>query len=333
MKMTKFHVLIVNKGRIPVRKYGGTQRVIWYLGKELAAMGHKVSYLVGDGSKCDFGAVGVYDPNLSLNSQIPDNIDLVHLHFPVKETLSKPYLITLHGNTRTEWEVNNLNTTFVSRNHAARYGSKVYVFNGLGFEDYGKPLFNINRQYVHFLGRAAWKVKNLRGAIDIARESNNKLRVLGGHRINLNMGFKVYPDRHVRFEGMVGGEKKNRLINGSKALIFPVTISETMGLASVESLYFGCPVFATPYGALPDIVTPEFGFLSDKKSEIVEALDHVDQYDRVKCHEYACDNFSSRQMAENYLSLYEKVMNGQILNKVPPRLKVLEDFDNLPFYD
>lgn len=331
--MTKSHILIVNRGRIPVEKYGGTQRVIWYLGKELAAMGHQITYLVGAGSSCDFGTIRVYNPNLSLAAQIPEDVDLVHIHFPVQESLPKPYLITLHGNTTTEWEYNNVNTTFVSRNHAARYGSEAYVFNGLGFEDYGKPLFNIERHYLHFLGRAAWKVKNLRACIDIARESNNKLRVLGGYRINLNMGFKIYPDLHVRFEGMVGGEKKNRLINGSKALIFPVTISETMGLALIESLYFGCPVFGTPYGGLLDIVTPEFGFLSAKKSEIVEALENVDQYDRVKCHEYVCDNFSSRQMAQNYLPLYEKVMNGNPLNSVPPQLMDPKSIGNLPFYD
>ena len=40
------HILIVNNTSIPVQKYGGTERVIWWLGKQLVKMGHQVSYLV-----------------------------------------------------------------------------------------------------------------------------------------------------------------------------------------------------------------------------------------------------------------------------------------------
>ena len=137
----------------------------------------------------------------------------------------------------------------------------------------------------------------------------------------------------IRFEGMVGGETKNRLINGSKALLFPVRWNEPMGLAVVESLYFGCPVFGTPYGALPELVGPEFGFLSNKKSELVEALKHLDEYDRRKCHEYVCDNFASIHMARNFLPLYEKVMNGEPLNPRPPRLVNPDIPKFLPWYD
>ena len=111
--------------------------------------------------------------------------------------------------------------------------------------------------------------------------------------MNLKMGIRITLDPRIRFAGMVGGEQKNQLINGSLAPLFPVRWNESFGLAVVESLYFGCPVVGTPYGSLPELVTPEFGFLSNKKSELVEALSHVEEYDRKKCHEYICDNFAS----------------------------------------
>ena len=38
------HVLIVNNTRIPVLKYGGTERDIWHQGAALVKMGHQVSY-------------------------------------------------------------------------------------------------------------------------------------------------------------------------------------------------------------------------------------------------------------------------------------------------
>lgn len=329
--MGPLHILIIYNGKIPTPKYGGTSRDIWYLGKELVKMGHRITFLVAEGSFCDFAEIIPYDPKRPLATQIPENVDLVHSHIPVWEPLPKPYMITIHGYPGHGREF-DINTTFISKNHASHFGSEVYVFNGLGLEEYGKPRFDIPRNYLHFLGKAAWKVKNLKGCISIARKSGKPLRVLGGNRVNLKMGARITLDPNVRFEGMVGGEKKSRLINGSQALLFPVVWDEPMGLAVVESLYFGCPVFGTPYGALPEIVTPEFGFLSNEQSELVDALKNVGDYDRKKCHEYICDNFASIHMTRNFLPLYEKVLNGESLNPHPPQRVNPGKIPILPYY-
>jgi hypothetical protein len=326
------HILIVYNGKIPTPKYGGTSRDVWYLGKELIKMGHRITFLVAQGSHCDFAKIKIFNPELSLARQIPEDVDLVHSHIPIWKPLPKPYMITLHGNSSDERE-HDINTTFISRDHAARFGSEVFVYNGLGLEEYGKPQLDNPRNYLHFLGKAAWSVKNLKGCMNIARASGHPLRVLGGYRVNLKMGMRITLDPRIRFEGMVGGETKNRLINGSKALLFPVRWNEPMGLAVVESLYFGCPVFGTPYGALPELVTSEFGFLSNKKSELVDALKHVEEYDRKKCHEYICDNFASIHMAKNFLPLYEKVLNGEPLNPKAPKLVDPNPPKFLPWYD
>lgn len=282
-------------------------------------MGHRVTYLLDKGSYCDFARVLPKDPNIPLARQIPEDVDLVHTQMRVEGELPKPYIVTNHGGSRDEEEF-YINTNFVSRDHAARFGSETFVYNGLGLEEYGKPQLDRSRNYIHFLGKAAWQVKNLKGSISVANAAGLPLRVMGGYRVNLKMGPRVTLDPRIRFEGMVGGEKKNRLINGSKALLFPVRVAEAFGMAVTESLYFGCPVFGTPYGSLPELVTPEFGFLSNKKSELVDALSHVEEYDRKKCHEYVADSFTSLQMAQNYLKLYEKVLNGETLNPKPPKL-------------
>jgi len=330
--MGSLHILILSRGIIPVLKYGGVERDIWYQGKELNKMGHRITYLVDKGSYCDFARVLTLDPSKSVEEQIPDDVDLVHSHIPLDKPLALPYLITLHGNSADEQEF-DINTTFISRNHAARHGSEVYVYNGLGLEEYGRPDLDRKRDYLHFLGKAAWKVKNLKGSMSIARRVGMPLRVLGGTRVNFKMGWRVTLDPRIRFEGMVGGDNKNRLINGSSALLFPVRWHEPFGLALMESLYFGCPVFGTPYGSLPELITPELGFLSNRKSELVEALKHVDSYDRRKCHEYVADNFNSLQMARNYLALYEKVLNGENLNPKPPKLVQAHTPKFLPWYE
>ena len=193
------HVLIVNNTQIPALYYGGTERIIWWLGKELVKKGHRVTYLVKEGSTCDFAEIINYNPNKPLQEQIPETVDIVHLHFLVDQPLKKPSITTIHGNFQFGMKLPR-NSVFVSKNHASRYGSTTYVYNGLDFYDYGSPDLESPRTYYHFLGKAAWRIKNVKGAIDIANLCREKLIVLGGHRLNLKMGFRFTPYFNIKFK-------------------------------------------------------------------------------------------------------------------------------------
>lgn len=310
------NIVIVNNSVIPALLYGGTERVIWYLGKELVAMGHKVTYLVREGSYCPFANIVPLNPQKSLAEQIPESADVVHFNSVADRHCPKPYIVTIHGNGRME-DIDTC-SVFVSKDHAMRNGSDSYVYNGLDWNDYGKVNLNAPRSYYHFLGKAAWRVKNIRGAIDIIhRVKNEKLYVLGGYRFNFKMGVRLTFSPRIKFFGMVGGEEKNRLLSGSKGLIFPVRWHEPFGLALTESLYFGAPIYGTPYGSLKEIVTSDVGFLSDNSTDIALRIKEGG-FDPKRCHEYACDNFGSRKMAESYLKKYETVLAGQPLSIVKP---------------
>lgn len=313
------HILIANNTLIPAADYGGTERVIWWLGQELVKNGHKVTYLVKEGSTCDFADVLFYNPQRDIKKQIPGDIDLIHMHFITGENFEVPVVTTVHGNPGFGVQL-PLNSIFVSHNQAQRYGSTSYVHNGLNFSDYGDPGLDRPRSYFHFLGKAAWRVKNLRGAIEIINKAHEKLVVIGGHRLNLKMGFRFTPDLNIRFKGMVGSEKKNEILRQSKGLLFPVLWHEPFGLAVIESMYFGCPVFGTPYGSLPELVTPETGVLSDKKADLIDAVRNS-RFSPQVCHEYAVSNFSSQKMTLSYLKLYNDVLNGKKLNQQHPTLQ------------
>jgi glycosyltransferase involved in cell wall biosynthesis len=325
------NILFVNDTKIPATTYGGTERVIWWLGRELVRQGHTVTYLVAAGSACPFAKVLVYDAAKDMNQQVPDDIDVVHFQFQVQGFTKKPYLCTVHNNSgRAEMD---LNSVFVSANHAARNGSTTYVYNGLDIADYRKPDLNQKRSYTHFLAKAAWRVKNVQGAIDIATKSGNKLVVMGGTRLNLKMGLRFTPNLNVRFKGMVNNDQKSQVLNGSKALLFPVLWNEPFGVAITESLYFGCPVFATPYGSLPELVPAEVGLLSNSKSILIEGLKNVDSFSNKLCHEYAVDNFNIAKMAADYIKLYQTVLNGGTLNVVAPMLLEPDQPKYLPWVD
>lgn len=313
-------ILLVSQTAIPVYADGGTERVIWDLGYALSRLGHQVTYLVAPGSTCSFAQVLAIDSAIDLRQQIPPGFDVVHFQFNpdfnLDQDFSLPYVLTEHGNTAGNQAL-PLNTIFVSKNHAERHGSQQFVYSGLNWSAYGPVDFNAPRRHHHFLGKAAWRVKNVTGAIDVALAAGVKLAVLGGSRLNLKRGFRFTWSRQIEFHAMVGGAEKFRLLNASKGLIFPVRWHEPFGLAVTESLYFGCPVFATPYGALPELVGPEFGYLSASAQALSEAVKNL-SFDPRRCHGYAVDTFNADTMAQRYVEKYEQVLNGRALSACPP---------------
>lgn len=313
------HIAIVSNSTIPAMKYGGIERVIWWLGKELVKRKHRVTYIVNHGSIVPFASVQFLDSR-PLHQQIPADVDVVHYQSCGDPETVQPYLTTIHGNINELNAPFDINCVALSANHAKRMNTSVFVHNGIDFDDYGAPDWNRARKFLHFLGDAAWKVKNLKGAIRIAKQAGEKLAVLGGNRVDFNHGIKINFAANARFYGRVGGEQKNYLLNESKALLFPVLWHEPFGLAVIESLYFGCPVFGTPFGSLPELVTKEVGFLSDSYQELAGAAQQLSVYDRKKCHQYVVDLFSAGRMAEDYIKLYERLMNGESLNTARPHV-------------
>lgn len=313
------HILIANNCKIPVFAYGGTERVIWDLGKRLTELGHIVSFLVQKGSHCDFATIYEFNKNLPIEAQIPKGIDLVHFQFNPLQDFDFPYVVTEHSNHDLK-NVMSRNTIFLTKNHAERHGSDQFVYNGLDWRTYGPVDLSGPRKRFHFLGKAARPDKNIRGAIDVALQSGVELDVLGGSRLNMNRHFRFTWSPSIHFHGMVGGTEKFRLLNQSKGLIFPVTWHEPFGLAITESLYFGCPVFGTPYGSLPELTPEDCGFLSASCEELAEAVAHKN-YDPRRCHEFALNYFGAEQMTLGYLDKYKRVMDGESLHTEMPYLR------------
>ena len=315
--MKILHVLLTQLS-IPPKDYGGTERVLWGLYQGQKELGHDVRFLTK--YKSSHPDAMYFDEQLSLESQVEGWGDIIHFHFRYEGDIETPFVCTEHSNSEVEKEY-PINTIYLSSKHAENYNATCYVHNGLYWEDYGEPNFT-PKHHVHFLAKASWRIKNLQGAVKIARNANMPMHVLGGERFNLRRNPYFYISSKLTFHGMVGGEQKNKLVSNSKGLIFPVLWHEPFGLAVIESLYLGCPVFATPFGALPDIITQEnIGVLSDSYAELTEAIKHTDRFDRRECHNHAKKYFSHLAMAKGYIRCYEKVLAGETLNLTRPRAK------------
>jgi glycosyltransferase involved in cell wall biosynthesis len=313
-------IVLVDRGNpIPALNYGGTERVIWGLGFELSKLGHKVTFIVPKGSVCPFANVLEYFSDININALIPKDTDIVHLSFVPDCLVEYPHIITMHGNN-IHTDKFDLNTVFISKDHAIRHHSDVFVYNGLLWNDYPKVNLSYKREYYHFLAKASWKIKNLAGAAKIAVKSNNRLSVMGGEKwkfynIKRNPFYTLNPK--VSYFGQVDNEKKIKIMEKSKGLIFPVLWDEPFGLAIIESLYAGCPVFGTKRGSLPELINEDIGFVSDNENELIDAL-REKKFSPQICHEHAIKYFSSEVMTKKYLVLYDKILHGETLNKTMP---------------
>lgn len=314
------HILIIaHKAILPAQGYGGLHRMVWGLGRALVSLGHRVSFLCAAGSVCPFAQVLYYAPHKRIEEQIPEDVDVVHFNSAPPANFPRPYVETIHGNFNKSFSPNAI---FVSQDHAARHGSSHFVYNGIDWDDleYANPnLDPRNHSRYHFLAKADWKVKNLDGAIRVAKALPDgcKMDVLGGRRFSWHMGLRLTLSSKVSFHGMVAGNRKAELLRQSSGLVFPVVWHEPFGLAVIESLYMGCPAFCTPYGAMPEIVTPEVGVMSESVSQMAYDIAHADFNPRI-CHEYAKERFSALQMAKGYVAKYEMVLDGHVLNPVQP---------------
>ena len=92
------NITLVCGSLLPALRYGGTERVVWALGKELHRMGHRITFLAAPGSRCDFARIVPLDPAQPVERQLPADTELVHFHTHYAGPLAKPHLVTVHGN-------------------------------------------------------------------------------------------------------------------------------------------------------------------------------------------------------------------------------------------
>ena len=245
--------------KLPVNHYGGAEHVIWDLCHMLFSLNNTVVLIAPLGSSCPFAEVIECDFNEGISKHNPKDTDFLHFFSPVPENYDGKFIYTLEGNAQFGEKLTQ-QTVFVSHNQAKRHGGDCFVHNSLSPRDGD---LSLKRENFHFLGKAVWKRKNVKGAIRCARKANSgKIDILGGNRLNFNMGLRFTLDPIARFHRRVDESFKKQLLPKSHGLIFPVLWNDPCPLSIIESLLLGCPVFGTPYSSLPKLVPPEVGFLS-----------------------------------------------------------------------
>ena len=298
-------------GPLPVRRYGGTERVIVWLARGLRELGHDPLILAREGTR--LGELPVHELSPStirrmaqvsdfrLDPSIPDGIDVIHFHSATAGSLELPHLTTIHGNARPGRF--GADHVFVSRDHMVRMWGRHFVHNGIDPADYE---FRTNKSTnLLFLGLASRRVKGVDRAIRIARKADRRLCIAGGWRPSL--------DRRIHWAGMVDNERKRELLSEACALLNPIRWLEPFGLVVVEALVSGTPVIASPLGAMNELVTPQVGALCGDDASFLESIERIGEWSPDACRQRVLDHFTHTIMAQNYLRLYERAIDGTLM--------------------
>ena len=293
-------VALVHHARLPVRGYGGTERVVVWLARGLVELGHDVTLLSAPGSAVP-GVRHVPIPpkqasraGFDTRAFLPAGIEVVHAHQEIADP-GVPWLWTMHGNAR-EGQALPPNTIGLSANHALRHNLTHWVHNGLDPDEH--RFQSRKKDFDLFLGRLH-SVKGWQLAVEAARRTERKMVIAGGWRPVVS--------RWVRFAGTVEGEKKSTLLADARILWAPAQWDEPFGLTSIEALASGTPVLGTRRGALPEIVTPETGATGGSLDELIELIPGVERCDPEACRDLVLRKFHYRVMAERYVEIYKLV--------------------------
>jgi len=295
------HVVVASHQPLPAKGYGGPQRVIVALVRGLAALGHRITLLAPPTTRVPEATVVAVPPRkladpATLAPYVPRDAAIVHTHFPLRSAPgSYPFVQTVHRNLKPG-APSYPNSIFLSRDHARRHNSEVFVYNGLDPADYVFRRFPRRpSQYDLFLG-ALHSAKGYHWAVEAAKRTGHRLIVAGGWRPSFTGSIK--------FVGEVDGSTKAALLARARCLWNPAAWDEPFGLVTIEALLSGTPVLGTRRGALPELITPEVGALCDTMDEMVTAAERIHTRDPGACRAHAARFFTHAVMAEEYVRVY-----------------------------
>jgi glycosyltransferase involved in cell wall biosynthesis len=329
---------------IPPRKYGGTERVIYYLIKGLKEAGHEPILLGTGDSTVDCQIIPIVDKALGFPATKEDvsahnkavknaltkttgqlkellhEVDVIHSHgFDLLPFKDFPNVTTIHGDIKFDdfnyySKRQDLFYVSISKNQQERYPSLKFVRAVYNGED--PELFPLNPEpsdYVCFLGRFD-NEKNPHLAIEMAINFGIKIKLagkidfLGGNYFNENIK-KYLSHPLVEYLGELNSKDSIKLLSDARVNLHPVGWREPFGLTVLEAAYCGTPTMAITRGSMPELI--EEGKTGLLVEDFIEGYHHLGEcfsMDREYIANRARKKFNYKNMSTGYIRAYRKVI-------------------------
>ena len=323
---------------VPPPAYGGSEGVIDCLATGFVEAGHDVLLVTTGDSTCrvpkswaraksapDLMGQTVVEVHHLIHAyeQVAD-FDIVHDHTVLGPLYGQgrcrgQMVTTNHGpftaevNAIYERAVPPTALIAISHDQASRSAAPVsaVIHHGVRPQDF--PVGTGEGDYLLFLGRFS-PDKGAREAALAAHEAGVNLILAAKMREAGEIEYfheQVEPllDRSVRYVGEIGMQRKLELLGSARALLNPIRWPEPFGLVMIEALACGTPVLTLRSGAAPEIVEHGVtGFVCESDSELVPAIEQIDQLDRAACRRAVETQFSAARMVRDHLTLYEHLL-------------------------
>jgi glycosyltransferase involved in cell wall biosynthesis len=339
---------------IPPKLYGGTERVVSWLTEELIALGHDVTLFASGDSVTSAKLEAVWPRALRLDGAVRDpnalhmmmlervyqrsgEFDFLHCHldyypFSLFSRQPTPFVTTLHGRLDLP-EHQPMFDTFSSMPVVSISNSQrrpVPQANWVRTVHHGLPIRllepkPVKPSYFAFLGRIAPE-KGIDRAISIAQHCGVKLKVAA----KVDKADQDYYDERiapmmksgdVEFIGEISDKDKSEFLSGASVLLVPIDWPEPFGLVMIEAMACGTPVIAFNRGSVPEIIEDGLtGFIVEDINGAIGAVDRLDHLSREKIRRRFEERFTSRRMAQDYLSVYRSLSDA-----VAPHLRLVTD--------
>ena len=327
---------------VPPKYYGGTERVVSYLTEELVRQGHEVTLFASGDSVTRARLVAGCPRALRLDKRSVDphahhvlmlenlfrrldEFDVIHfhvdyIHYPLSRRYRHPHLTTLHGRLDLPdlvplyHEFSDMPLASISnaqREPLPRANWRATVYHGLP-----EDLYRFRRtpgSYLAFIGRISPE-KRVDRAIEIAKRGGFPLRIAAKVDRADELYFESVIEpmlRHplIEYIGEIGENEKDAFLGDAYALLFPIDWPEPFGLVMIEAMACGTPVIAYRNGSVPEVMEEGCtGFVVDGLEDAIAAVRRVSRLSRARCREVFEQRFTVRRMAEDYVRLYETLI-------------------------
>jgi glycosyltransferase involved in cell wall biosynthesis len=280
--------------RLPPKKYGGTERVIYHLTEELVKKGHEVTLFATGDTQTSARLVSVIPRslrempnekdiygfnvhsllNMGLAYSMQDQFDVIHDHnahmgLPTANIAQTPVVMTWHGPydsdmTRYFSLLRKPHLVSISNSQARLAPTLDFmgtVYNGLPMEHY--PFGAKSKGYLLFVGRIDPE-KGVHHVMDAAIKLNKKLIIAAKLDDSVSHLKRYYEEeveprlkehpKLLNWIGEVDETERNELMAGALCLLHAVTWPEPFGLTLIEAMACGAPVVAFALGSIPELV-------------------------------------------------------------------------------
>lgn len=324
--------------RTPPSHYGPWERVVSLLAEGLVKKNIDVTLFATGNSvtsgKLSFICPYPYEENRDIDPKVwealhishlfeqAENFDLIHNHYDFlpltySRLVKTPVLTTIHGFSSEKilpvYKKYNQNTYYVSISNADRRPELDYiatVYHGIDLSEF--TFQEKSSDYLVYLGRIH-EDKGTKEAIQIAKKAGRKLYIAGIIQDQNYFKTCVKPhidNQNIIYIGSVEPYARNILLGGAYALLHPINFNEPFGLSVVEAMACGTPVIAFNRGSMPEVIKDGVtGFLVNNIEEAAARIKNIPDIKRADCRRWVAERFSQERMVEDYIKIYEKILN------------------------